>query len=969
MIKVSTFCSGIGAAEQAFKNLDVAHEVVFACEIDKYARMSYEANHSAETMYEDMTQHDYVDSKYYSDINISGIPCFKPGTLITTSNGLIPIEEIKKGDFVLTHKNRFCEVITPMNKISKSILNIKIQGSTQIEATEEHPFYAREMSRKWNNDRRCDERVFSEAYWVKAKDLIVGKHFVGFGMNTESANTQNLNNEECWFLGRYMADGYLTSRGKKTSVGKVNVYKITLCVGYAKVDSFPIFKTIKTTPIKERTAVKYHTYNKRLHGLCFQIGRGSENKQIPTFIMNLPINMLTIFINGYLSGDGSVRDGKYSLTTVSKKLAYSISQAIYKCYNTPTSITFTKRPPTTIIEGRTVNQKDTYRVQFCKEKRKQNNGIFIDGNIWQPVKSIIENTEYNDFVYNFEVADDNSYVAESCIVHNCQAFSLAGLRKGENDSRGLLFYDFYRYVKNQQPKIFIIENVKGLLSADKGVIFQNWIELLGRSVNGHEKMFLHEDSLEYNLHHTVLNSKNFGVPQNRERVFLVGIRKDLPNDFRFPLGWKLDNRLRDVLETEVDEKYYLSDKMQSYLINRKDNFNGGKINYKSENDVASCINASSKSIDISDNIIVEKVGFINQDTQASQVYGTNGISPTLSAGTHGYAQGYIKVPEATKQGFAIAGPGDSINISNPNSLTRRGRVGKGIANTLETSCNQVVVEPFYVAMRGRNPENKNDRTAGANLKQTLEINSQGTTNCLSTVQKDNLIVEPQVNKIGQLDGYESDGRIYDSNGISPTIDTYCNKRPLFKESLPQLNQVAQIDGFESEGRVYDANGIARTIKDGGGGGSKTGWYKVDEDWVVGGLQKHQTPRTDGICPALTSAMGMGGGQTPIVKVYDEEKITLIEHRGHKDKSPKIINTEIAPTLRAESHGHETKLLSGSRIRRLTPLEVFRLQAFSDEFFHKAKAVNSDTQLYRQAGNSITVTVLESIIKNLLHLLQ
>lgn len=81
----------------------------------------------------------------------------------------------------------------------------------------------------------------------------------------------------------------------------------------------------------------------------------------------------------------------------------------------------------------------------------------------------------------------------------CQAFSLAGLRLGEKDSRGLLFYDFYRYVKNQQPKVFIIENVKGLLSAEKGTIFQNWIELLGRSVNGHEKMFIHEDSLEYNL--------------------------------------------------------------------------------------------------------------------------------------------------------------------------------------------------------------------------------------------------------------------------------------------------------------------------------------------------------------------------------------------------------------------------------------------------------------------------------------
>ena len=129
----------------------------------------------------------------------------------------------------------------------------------------------------------------------------------------------------------------------------------------------------------------------------------------------------------------------------------------------------------------------------------------------------------------------------------CQAFSLAGKRLGELDKRGILFYETYRFISVNQPKVFIIENVKGLLSAEKGTIFQNWIELLGRSVNGHEKMFIHEDSLEYNLHYTVLNSKNFGVPQNRERVFIVGIRKDLPNDFRFPIGLRLDKRLRYVL--------------------------------------------------------------------------------------------------------------------------------------------------------------------------------------------------------------------------------------------------------------------------------------------------------------------------------------------------------------------------------------------------------------------------------------
>lgn len=500
----------------------------------------------------------------------------------------------------------------------------------------------------------------------------------------------------------------------------------------------------------------------------------------------------------------------------------------------------------------------------------------------------------------------------------CQSFSLAGKRLGELDKRGVLFYDFYRWVKNQQPKVFIIENVKGLLSADKGVIFQNWLLLLGRSVNSHEQMFIHPDSLEYNLHYTVLNSKNFGVPQNRERVFIVGIRKDLPNDFRFPIGWKLDKRLRDILETNVEEKYYLSGKMLEMLETHSDRHTekgtGFAVKFKSESDIANCLRANA-ALCPTDNIL--KLGFINQDTQASQVYGTDGISPTLSAGTHGYALGYIN-------------------------------------------------EPFCVAMRGRNPDNPSDITTGANLQQTLESNSQGITNTLTSVQKDNLIVEPQ------------------------------------------LTQIAQIDGFESEGRVYDANGLARTIKDGGGGGSKTGWYAVGEDWVVGGLQQNQTPRTDGICPTLTSAMGMGGGQIPIVKqaviepqifqtprgfnkgglhdicpsitsnsfehnnhLVEAQVVQLNDSKESGGKQPykqnRIYHGDgISPVLDTECG--RPNYLVGAHIRRLTPLECFRLQGYSDEFFYKCQAVNSDTQLYKQAGNTITVSVIQAIITNLLHIL-
>ncbi len=299
----------------------------------------------------------------------------------------------------------------------------------------------------------------------------------------------------------------------------------------------------------------------------------------------------------------------------------------------------------------------------------------------------------------------------------CQAFSLAGKRLGELDKRGLLFYDFYRYVKNQQPKVFIIENVKGLLSDNNGITFQNWCALLGRSMNTHINMFNHEDSLLYNLHFKVLNSKDFGVPQNRERVFLIGIRNDLPNNFRFPIGERLKIRLKDILETEVDEKYYLSEKMLDYFNDRSDNFNKGKINYKRGNDVASCITSSSKSLDISDNIIVE-----------------GEVTPNI------------------QEPYCVAMRGRE-----PQALTQKGtEFGKQVRKDYESG---------------------NLKTERKNIQQ-LEPRTDGVCNTITSVQKDNLVVvneAPELMMMGSLEGgkwdkmHESIRRYYSPNGISPTV--------------------------------------------------------------------------------------------------------------------------------------------------------------------------------------------------------
>ena len=357
----------------------------------------------------------------------------------------------------------------------------------------------------------------------------------------------------------------------------------------------------------------------------------------------------------------------------------------------------------------------------------------------------------------------------------CQSFSLAGKRKGEDSKNGVLFYNSHEFIVKNKPRYFIFENVKGLLSDDGGKTFQRWIDYLGgKSVNGNPVIFPHENATPYHVYYQVMNAKHYGVPQNRERIFILGIRDDADNDFKFPKPFHLIKRLKDVLENEVDEKYFLSDKMLNYFDSRASNFNNGNINFKDEESVASTITSSSKSLDISDNII--RLANVNPSGNGmnGNVYGDEGVSPTLSTNK-----------------------GEGIKIG---------------------------------AIRGRNPTNSLSRVSGLPTEQMLEINENGTSNALTTVQKDNVVIE---------------------------------------------------------------------------------------NWIQGGLQANQPKQTNGISPCLTSAMGMGGGQTPI-------------------------------------HNYQ------QRIRRLTPFECFRLMDFNENF----KWNVSDSQAYKQAGNSIVVSCLVEIIKRL-----
>jgi DNA (cytosine-5)-methyltransferase 1 len=175
------------------------------------------------------------------------------------------------------------------------------------------------------------------------------------------------------------------------------------------------------------------------------------------------------------------------------------------------------------------------------------------------------------FIHNYGESDyfphnvyDREIPTESLDIYMtsppCQAFSIAGKRLGKDDKRGILFYNSHEFIRVNKPRYFIFENVKGLLSDDGGRTFNEWINLLGgKSVNGNAVMFPYEDSVPYHIYWQVLNAKNYGVPQNRERVFIIGIRDDADNIFTFPPEEFLLKRLKDVLEEQVDDKYFLSD--------------------------------------------------------------------------------------------------------------------------------------------------------------------------------------------------------------------------------------------------------------------------------------------------------------------------------------------------------------------------------------------------------------------------
>ncbi|EOB3790180.1 DNA cytosine methyltransferase [Listeria monocytogenes] len=283
----------------------------------------------------------------------------------------------------------------------------------------------------------------------------------------------------------------------------------------------------------------------------------------------------------------------------------------------------------------------------------------------------------------------------------CQAFSIAGKRRGFEDTRGTLFFEIMRWAAILKPETLFLENVPGLLSHDEGITFETILRKM--------------DAAGYDAEWDCLNACQFGVPQSRERIFLIGHSRKGCRRKVFPLERcneqanleriKKINRINNhsqVLFPKSEEAFSFAQKTTCIPVlspEREEKRQNGR-RFKTQGEPAFTLTAQDRhgiilSSEPKSKVLLE--GNINPSSKGmnGNVFSDEGLSPTI---TTNKGEGLkIRIREATKKGYAEAAKYDGINLSMPESETRRGRVAKQMTSTLDTGCQQgVVVEEMRI---------------------------------------------------------------------------------------------------------------------------------------------------------------------------------------------------------------------------------------------------------------------------------
>lgn len=327
---------------------------------------------------------------------LENIPSFGYGTKIVTINGYKNIEDINTDDYVLTHNGSFQKVKTISSKYGDANL-LKCQGFIETITGVGVHFYSQ------NNEPNSN---------------ICKGSYIGMPIITNEENTFNLTKEECWLLGRYVADGHYR-KAKRTNRKESYYYSVIYSIGDNKVEEFKKrvknrkFACYKHSKSTHRIAI----YSMDLVNFIIEqnFGLGAENKRIPQFVFELPIDLATEFLNGYMSGDGSVIKNKiYQAGTISKELALGLCLLVAKCKNVNPTIGLHIPNKTKVIEGRIVNQSPYYTVRWRNEMTKRSRAFISNNIVWNPVRD--KSDPFKTELFGLEVENANSYIANNMIV-------------------------------------------------------------------------------------------------------------------------------------------------------------------------------------------------------------------------------------------------------------------------------------------------------------------------------------------------------------------------------------------------------------------------------------------------------------------------------------------------------------------------------------------------------------------------
>ena len=469
---------------------------VLACDIDKKCREVYKDNYGLEPV----PNVKEIDANLMPDFDIlcGGFPCFVAETLTLTNNGYKNIEDVEITDKLLTHQGNFQTILNLQRKVyTGNLFDLTILlHSDTITATEEHPFYIRE---------KLDNGTFDKPIWKKAKDLILNDYF-GMVINTNQIIPNNLTSLDDWFLmGYFLGNGYIKEEKQ-----------ICFCIYHENV----LAKISKVLPVVLKTGNLYSCENLGWLNILkhFDLQFDNFNPTIPEWIQDAPKSFIQEFINGFISS-GCLKYFTPNIDLDFQRLGLKLGQ-IFKLNQSGLT-----RQPITYFGSR----------------------AFIENNYawFAPVK-IIKRPVSLVPVFNFEVDTDNSYVVQNICVHNCQSFSNAGKKKTFDDERGLLFDEIVRIAKVKRPRFMFLENVKHILKVGDGEV----IEYIKNKIL----------ALGYHLQIFEISPHNYGIPQQRERVYFVCIRNDIYDgtDIVIPeyTGVMNFESYLDKIE-DIDPKYFV----------------------------------------------------------------------------------------------------------------------------------------------------------------------------------------------------------------------------------------------------------------------------------------------------------------------------------------------------------------------------------------------------------------------------